>query len=276
MDTNKLTGDAAAQVPLVDCHAHLYTLDMPLEGTAWHKPPHDATVEQYIDTLDRHGVRHAVLAAASIYGDYNDYQIRACRRHRRLRTTVILSPDADLYTMERMKEDGVVGIRFQWRNVAELPDLTSAPYRRLLRRVADLDWHVHLHDDGPRLPPAIAAIEAAGARLVIDHFGRPDPAHGIRCAGFQAILRAVERGRTWVKLSAGFRLPSEQAAIDYAAELLKFAGPERLLWGSDWPFAAFESSMRYEQAIAGFARWVPDPVARRIIGAETPLRLYFS
>lgn len=270
------TGTGAMEPPLVDSHAHLYTLDMPLDGTAWHHPPEDATVERYIDTLDRHGVKHAVLAAASIYGDYNDYQIRACRRHPRLRTTVILSPEADLYTMERMQADGVVGIRFQWRNVPAPPDLHSAPYRRLLRRVADLGWHVHLHDDGPRLPPAIAAIEASGAKLVIDHFGRPDPALGIRCPGFQAILRAVERGRTWVKLSAGFRLHSEQAAVDYAAELLKFAGPQRLVWGSDWPFAAFESSMRYQQAIDGLARWVPDPVARRIIGGETPLQLYFS
>lgn len=263
-------------VPLVDCHAHLYTLDMPLDATAWHKPPHDATAEQYIATLDGHGVQYAVLAAASLYGDYNDYQIRACRRYARLRTTVILPPTTDLYTMERMQADGVVGIRFQWRNVANPPDLTSSEYRRLLRRVADLDWHVHLHDDGRRLPQAIAAIEASGAKLVIDHFGRPDPVQGIRCAGFQAILRSVERGRTWVKLSAGFRLPSEQFAVECAAELLKFAGPERLLWGSDWPFAAFESNMRYQQAIDGLARWVPDPGARRIIGGETPLKLYFS
>ena len=88
--------------------------------------------------------------------------------------------------------------------------------------------------------------------------------------GFQAVLRAVERGRTWVKLSAGFRLPSEQAALDCAAELLKSAGPERLLWGSDWPFAAFESSMNYQQAVDGLARWVPDPADRWQIQLSGP------
>jgi hypothetical protein len=33
--------------------------------------------------------------------------------------------------------------------------------------------------------------------------------------------------------------------------------------------------MRYEHAIASFREWVPDASARRIIGGETPLRLYF-
>jgi predicted TIM-barrel fold metal-dependent hydrolase len=48
-----------------------------------------------------------------------------------------------------------------------------------------------------------------------------------------------------------------------------------LLWGSDWPFAAFEDSMRYEYAISSFRQWVPDANMRRIISGETAFRLYF-
>ncbi|CAN5692783.1 amidohydrolase family protein [soil metagenome] len=266
----------ADDAPLVDTHAHIYTLDMPLTATTWHKPPHDASVEQYLQALDEHGVRHAVLAAASMYGDYNDYAIDACRKHPRLRTTVIVEPNVDRYVLEQMKADGVVGIRFQRRNVDEPPDLTSAEYRRLLRRVVDLGWHVHLHDEGARLPPAIAAIEASGARLVIDHFGRPTAGLGVNCPSFKAVLESVERGNTWVKLSAGFRQPSPDVAIELAAELLKTAGPERLMWGSDWPFAAYESQVTYQQTIDSFAQWVPDREARRRIGCETPLAFYFT
>lgn len=273
---NAPVATAQAEAPLVDTHAHVYTTSMPLTGTAWHRPPHDASIEQYLETLDRHGVVFSVLAAASLYGDYNDYQIDAVRRHKRLRSTVIARPDLDRYTLERMKADGVVGIRLQWRNVAEPPDLESPEYRLLLRRVADLDWHVHLHDDGPRLARPLQALHAAGVKVVVDHFGRPDPSLGIACSGFQAVLRSVERGRTWVKLSAGFRLGSPQAGVSYARELLRHAGPERLFWGSDWPFAAFESSMTYQSAIDSLAEWVPDPVARRRIGGETALRFYFT
>src|SRR5690606_27488284 len=124
----------------------------------------------------------------------------------------------------------------------------------LLRRVADLGWHVHLHDDSHRLPEVIGQLEQAGVKLVIDHFGRPDEQHGLDAPGFQSVLRSIERGNTWVKLSAGYRLPSEELACACAAELLKTAGPERLVWGSDWPFAAFEEQVTYASTITAFER----------------------
>lgn len=271
IDTSDLTCDG----PLVDTHAHVYTLDMPLAGTAWHKPPNDAPIEDYIDTLDKHGVNFAVLAAASIYGDYNDYQLEAVRRYKRLRTTVIVKPDTDIYTLRRMNEAGVVGIRFQFRNVASPPDLTSSEYRVLLRRVADLGWHVHLHDDGARLPAYISAIENAGPRLVIDHMGRPTPGLGIASSGFQTVLRALDHGRTWVKISGGFRIEPESYASVIVTKLLEHVGPQRLLWGSDWPFAAFESQMTYAAALDAYKRYVPDASVRLAID-RTALAFYFS
>ncbi|MBS0638764.1 MAG: amidohydrolase family protein [Proteobacteria bacterium] len=266
----------ADDAPLVDTHAHVYTLDMPLSGDAWYKPPHEAPVAAYLAELDTHGVRYAVLAAASLYDDYNDYQIEAVRRHKRLRTTVIIPPTTDPYIMRMMRDDGVVGVRFQWRTVAQPPDITTPDYKRFLRRIRDLDWHVHVNDVGPRLPPTIAALEAAGVKIVIDHFGRPDPTKGVACAGFQAMLRAMQRGATWVKLSGGYRQEPPEAAATYARALLAEGGPQRLLWGSDWPFAAFESSVTYRSTLEALRNWVPDPAVRRIIGGETPLALYFT
>jgi predicted TIM-barrel fold metal-dependent hydrolase len=261
---------------LVDTHFHVYTTDMPLTGTAWHRPPADATAEQMIETMDANGVSFGVIAAASLYGDYNDYTIRSLRRHKRLRGTAIVRPETDLYTLERMKADGIVGIRLFFRHVPNPPDLTSPEYRLLLRRVRDLDWHVHVLADGPSLPPIIAGAEAARVKLVIDHFGKPDPAQGVNCPGFRAMLAAIERGRTWVKISAGFRMPSPEAAREYAAALLRIAGGERLVWGSDWPFAAFEDRVTYAQTVATLSEWVTDPLVRQQIAAETPLKLYFS
>lgn len=142
----------SADVPLVDTHAHVYTTDMPLAPTAWHRPPADATIEQYIATLDQHGVRYAVMAAASLYDDYNDYMIASTVKHKqRLRTTAIVKPTIDPYVMRMMRDDGVVGVRLQWRNVKNPPDITSAEYKKFFRRVADLDWHVHINQDGTQL-----------------------------------------------------------------------------------------------------------------------------
>ena len=121
---------AANDAPLVDTHAHVYTLDMPFSATAWHKPPADATIDMYVDTLAKHGVKYAVIAAASLFDDYNEYSIEATRRHKHLRTTAIVKPTIDPYVMRMMKDDGVVGVRFQWRNVKNLPDITTPEYQK--------------------------------------------------------------------------------------------------------------------------------------------------
>ncbi len=266
----------STDAPLVDCHAHVYTTDMPLSATAWHHPPHDATIEQYIATLDQHGVRYAVMAAASLYDDYNDYMIASTVKHRqRLRTTAIVKPTIDPYIMRMMRDDGVVGVRLQWRNVKNLPDITAPEYRKFLRRVRDLDWHVHINQSGDLLEAPLAALEAAGVKIVVDHFGHPQRGKGAACSGQEVIMRSVQRGRTWVKLSAAYRLESPEIAEACARELVKHCGPERLLWGSDWPFAAFETTVRYGDTLEAFKRCVPDDSARRIIGGETALRLYF-
>jgi predicted TIM-barrel fold metal-dependent hydrolase len=264
--------------PLVDTHAHAYTLDMPLSPSAWHRPPHDAPIENYIKELDAHGITHAVLAAASIYGDYNDYQIAALRKYPRLRSTVIINnPLTDRYILEMMKKDGVVGVRFQRRNVANPPDLSAPEYKLLLRRIADLGWHAHLlENDGERIIKPLKDLEASGVRLVIDHFGRPDHGKGVNCEGFKTVLRSVEKGNTWVKLSAGYRQASPAAAKELARELLRTAGPERLFWGSDWPFAAYEDKVTYADTVQNFFDWIPDANTRRKIGGETPFKFYFS
>ena len=273
--------------PVVDAHAHIFTPDMPLAESAWMKPDYAFTAEDYLKLLDAHGVQRGVIAAISIYGYYNDYMIAALRRHPRLRGTVNIPPGTDRYTLERMKADGVVGVRLQLSRRTQLPDLASEEYRLLLRRVADLGWHVHLALEGAQMPAVLPQLEASGVNIVLDHFAHPDPVEGIASEGFQAVLRSIGKGRTWVKLSAGFRLTwlstregsPDPRAMDLAraaaARLLQEAGPERLLWGSDAPFVGHEKSMTYADALASFAEWVPDPVARRRMG-DTALRLYFS
>ena len=157
-----------------------------------------------------------------------------------------------------------------------MPDLSSPAYKRFLRHVADLGWHVQLHDDAPRLPAYLPALEAAGVKVVVDHFGRPDIEQGIAGEGFQRLLRSIAGGRTWVKLSSPFRLNSEALVRQAGQALLEHAGPERLMWGSDWPFAAFESSFTYEMALESLNTLVPDDAARRRISCETPLKFYFT
>jgi len=259
--------------PTIDCHAHIFTADTKLSRSAWTAPVEDAPIERYRQTLATFGIRRAVLAASSLHDDDNRYSTDVTRADRSIRTTVIVSPDIGLERLRQLDAAGACGIRLQLRNKA-LPDLRSPAYRELFRHVADLGWHVQLHDDSLRLPPMIAAIEASGAPLVIDHFGRPGP-DGADDAGFRAVVAAVRRGRTWVKISGAFRLANPLQDRSLADALLAAHGPDRLLWGSDWPFVGFESRMTYRQALSDFARAVPDSGVRAAIDGSAA-RFYFA
>jgi len=271
--------------PIVDAHAHIYSADMPVSSTAWFRPGQAFTGEQYLDVLDAHGIRFGVIAGISIFGFHNDYMLEQLRRHKRLRGTAIVPSTTGLHTLEQMKADGVVGVRLQLTR-QELPDLSGAEYHLLFRRLADLDLHIEVVVEGPRWPQVLPVLEASGARIVIDHFGHPDPKAGVGCPGFQAVLRSVERGRTWVKLSAPFRLtwaePGSERdpasfilARDAARCLLQNAGTERLVWGSDCPFVGHDSSVTFAGLLDEFADWIPDARRRREL-SDTALKLYFS
>jgi len=171
-----------------------------------------------------------------------------------------------------MAEDGMVGVRLPFISLRDLPDLDSWEWRKFLYRLADMDWHVHLHLDGPRIPQVLPQLERSGVKIVIDHIGRPDPVLGVASEGFKAVVRSVEQGRTWVKLSGAYRLGPQ--AADHARELCRRVGYERMLWASDCPFVGAESTV-YQSTIDWLETVVPDAVDRDRITGENALRLYF-
>jgi predicted TIM-barrel fold metal-dependent hydrolase len=94
--------------------------------------------------------------------------------------------------------------------------------------------------------------------VVVDHFGKPDPARGLADPGFQTLLAAGREGAPLlVKLSAPYRCHGAEVG-PYAEALLDALGPERLLWGSDWPWTQHEAGMTYDRAFDWLVDWLPD------------------
>ncbi len=258
--------------PLVDTHAHIYPRNTPLIEGATHRPVRDVTPEEYASVLDAHGVLFGVHAAASFMGPYTDYTLAALARYPRLRATAIVEPSVSLTELREMNAAGVVGIRFSLRDYKGTPDLRTIEYKRLFRRVADLDWHVHVFAEGERIAMLTEQLLETDVKIVIDHYGNPKPDQGENAPGFQAALRAIASGRGWVKLSAPYRSPGcDHAGL--AAALLAEGGPERLLFASDWPFVGHETTVTYRQMVESFERVVPDAATRLRIG-RTAARLY--
>lgn len=263
-----------AVTPLVDAHAHIFTRSMPLIANPRHTPTYDFTLQDYLAQLDQHGIRYGVIAAASPWGDYNDYTVQSVGATlERLRGTVILHP-GKTYDLAAMKRQGIVGVRLPFIGLKTLPDITTSDYRKLLRAIADQDWHVHLHVEGRHIPALLPLLEQSGPKLVIDHLGRPAPDEGKGSAGYRAIVDSVKRGKSWIKVSCGYRIGA--VADEHFAGFLEELGPERLFWASDCPFVGFEGQFPYAATIDWLSTHVPDEAVRRAIFGTNALRFYFS
>jgi len=261
-------------ITAIDCHAHVMRRDAPLAPDRHSAPKRDCTVDEYLGVLDANGVSHGVLTAPSFYGTDNSLLLDALDRAAgRLRGTVIVDPGIDRASLAAMGDRGAVGIRLNWVRRSALPDVSAAGYRQLFANVRDLGWHVEIYLEGPPLAKVLPEIRDSGATVVVDHFGSPDPARGVACAGFQAVLDGVRAGDTFVKLSAPYR----QGGADpqrYVDALLDAGGPQRLVWASDWPFVSHEDEISYRDCVQWLADWVPDGATRRIILADTPAGLF--
>ena len=258
----------------IDSHAHVFRRDLPLTPRHRHAPEHDALLPELLRTHELHGITHCVLTAPSFLGTDNAFLLSAlAAAPDRLRGSVIVDETAGRAALAAMDRAGVVGIRFNLFRRAELPDLRSRAWRRVLEDAAALGWHVEIYIEGPRLPLLLLPVLATGASVVVDHFGAPDPQLRQDCAGFRALQDAVQAGRTWVKLSAPYRLGGADPRV-YANALLRAGGPERLVWASDWPWTQHSAGLTYAKTFDWLTDWVPDPAARELILGATPWALF--
>lgn len=273
--TSNTTSTAAPAA--VDSHAHIFNQKLPLSPGYRHAPQYDATLYNYLALLDEHGIANGVLTAPSFLGTDNRHLLGGLRAARgRLRGTIIVAPTVSRAELETFARAGVIGIRLNFfgREERDVPDLCSPEYRALFERCAALNWHVEIYDEGPRLARWLPQIMATRVDVVVDHFGSPDLTSGTACVGFHYILSALGTGRLWVKLSAPYRVGGTNRARIYAAELLREGGPERLIWGSDWPWTQNEKGRSYHQCLDWLIEWVPDATQRTCILCDTPSALF--
>jgi predicted TIM-barrel fold metal-dependent hydrolase len=236
----------------VDTHAHVFEQGLPLSGERRYAPAYDATLDDYLPLLNAHGITHAVLVQPSFLGTDNRYLLQALSADtERLRGVAVVAPDISANDLADLHRRGVTGIRL---NLMEqtLPDLRAQPWTSLLDNVARLDWHVEMHRNAVDLAPLIDQLLERGVRVVVDHFGRPDPALGTQDPGFKALLGFGKTGRVWVKVSGAYRCaaPGSPFVADATQQLIEQFGPDRLMWGSDWPHTQYESVTSYGDALS--------------------------
>jgi predicted TIM-barrel fold metal-dependent hydrolase len=227
--------------------------------------------------FDAYGVRNALLIGPnSGYGTDNRCLLDAITRGGgRFRGMAVVPNDVARSELELLSDAGIRGITF---NATALGTDHYKGTEDLLAVLADLDMFVDIQGEQDQLLSLAPRVQHSGARILIDHCGRPDPRAGLDQPAFQAVLALARTGRAHVKLSGYVKFSHEpyphRDTWPYVRALLDAFGADACLWGSDWPFLRAEQRVDYGPLLRLVEHLVPDPADRRKLLWETPRALF--
>lgn len=255
-----------------DCHIHVFGpfARYPLDAARKYTPD-EALLTDYLNVANALGTGRVVMVQPSVYGVDNACQrdaIRSLEQH--ARGVAVIGDSITDKQLDALNGAGFVGARLNFMRAGELDAL-----ERTAARVAKLGWHVQLHLPGPMIPQIAERLLKLPTDFVVDHFGRMDAWQGCVQPAFQELLRLVDSGRCWVKLSAPYRMdgaPYPRVA-PFARELVK-RNPERMLWGTDWPHPDVAVVPDDAGLLQTMFDWVPDAATRQRILVDNPAKLY--
>lgn len=181
----------------VDTHIHLFgpVGQYPFAPGALYASE-DKLPETYLAQMDVLGLSRAVVVSGGGYGqDYRHLVDTLKRFPDRFRGVVRLPDGTPLHELIALNRVGVRGVRFFAGPGRPTP--TSA----LLEALAGLGWHMQYYPLPGKLEEVADMLLSFNCPVVLDHFARVDPAEGIDGCGFRQLLRMLDTGRVWVKLS---------------------------------------------------------------------------
>jgi 2-pyrone-4,6-dicarboxylate lactonase len=262
-----------------DTHAHVFEPAFPYAAKRVYTPP-AATLDAYTGLLATLGVERAVLVQPSVYGTDNRAMLDALRRAgSRFRGVAVVDDAVSDRELEAFHAAGVRGVRINVVDVSEGKGvLPMAALERLAQRIRPLGWHVEFLMHADEAPAMDVQFADFPVDIVLGHLGYMRTDKGIAHPGFQALLRLMQRGRCWVKLTGPYRISI--GALPYAdvtpyAHALLQAAPERVIWGTDWPHVMVKSAMPNDGDLANLLlEWIPDAALRERVLVKNPEKLY--
>jgi predicted TIM-barrel fold metal-dependent hydrolase len=260
-----------------DCHHHIYDGKFPIAPSATLKPG-DAKAADYQALQKRIGTTRSVVVQPSTYGTDNSCTLDGMAQlgpaSRGVAVVDTSVADAEL---KRLHGLGIRGIRF---NLVQAGATTVDMLEPLSKRVADLGWHVQIHQTGDGIVKLQDVLQKVASPVVFDHMGRIPKDVGVDHPAYPVIARLIDKGRAWVKISGAYMdtkvgPPTYLDSTKLAQAFVKLA-PQRMVWGSDWPHPTEKADEKPNDAtlVDLLFEWAPDEATRRRILVENPAELY--
>lgn len=246
------------RIPVGSWDSHMHIVDpvrYPLSSTAVYTPsPH--TVFQAVAFETSIGASKLVVVQPSIYGHDNSCLLDALRAlgPARARGVVAFDPDqTSPATLQEWHRLGVRAVRINLQSTGHT--MAEDEMEGVLRRYADavrpLNWVIQLYIPLGMVKALEHIVPTLGVRICIDHMGSPDLSSSRMSSldpysldGFAPLVRLLQGGSTYIKMSAPYRLGKGRDFIkpveSLAREIIRVAGRRRAVFASDWPHTRFE------------------------------------
>jgi len=260
-----------------DTHIHIYLEGTPAVPGGPPIPGH-FPVERYREMRERLGLARVIVVQPNAYQDDNRVTLDAIRAlGPGAKGVGVVKAGVAEAEIERLTKGGIVAQR-----IFQLP-WGAVGFDRMhdvMSRVHPFGWHANVQLDGRELPRWEDSIKRLPGKFVIDHIGKflepVTPEHD----AFKALLRLLDTGRCWIKLSAAYET-SKTGAPEYEdvgrlAKALVRHAPERMLWASNWPHPSAPKDKVPEDAdlLDLLLDWAPDEATRKRILVDNPAQLF--
>lgn len=272
---------------IIDAHLHIWrsTSDYPDPAATIVSPFSDVPVELLADTMDEHGVARAVLVQPLYPGEDNSYvaDCAAAEPDKYAAVCVVdpTRPDAANRLEYWVNERGCKGLRLRPMMAGEEQAFGHPDSDPLWQRADALGIVINIVAR-PRHVPTIHALAERFPNVptIIDHMAHPNVKAGVRSDAFQVLLNLARFPNIYVKPTGYYYFSQErypyQDCWDFFNAVYDHFGPERLIWGSDFPHVllttGYRRSLLMQERVYSFL--TPDELAA--IMGENARRLYWN
>jgi predicted TIM-barrel fold metal-dependent hydrolase len=238
---------------------------------------HDALPETFIALQNTLGLSTAVIVSPGGYG--RDYSLLAdvlAKYPDRFRGIALLRDDTPASEIARLTNLGVRGMRMMSAKRGQhVPNYS----KEIAARVNEHGWHIQFYPHGTDIVEYADKLLALPNTIVLDHFASIPAAGGIDQPAVKAVLKMLDSGRVWLKLSGPMRCTAEPPpypSVTPLAHVFVKHAPERMVWGSDWPHVNLDGMVMPNDGdlLDLLLEWVPDAAVRNRILTQNANTLY--
>ena len=250
---------------ILDAHVHVWQAN-----TVLYRPgPPAGSVDEEIDApaglllheMRASGVDGAILVQPSNYGFDNRYLADCLGRYPGRFAGVARIDPVDASAASRLgmwvQRHGIRGLRIAPLRILDGEWVNDPRISPLWDKAVELAIPVCFQGKRGQMGALVALVDRLSAsfptlRIALDHMGHPDVRAGTGHPHFTRLLALARREHIYVKVSGHYGLSREpypyRDTWPIMQALFEHFGPQRLMWGTDFPYILFHCG--YARALA--------------------------